>query len=330
MSLESSFIPVTSPITADEVRWAIAHLTSSNQPTGSSKASSSLRLAPPEWSWNIHCIHQTPSTNAALWQWLDDSPDPSPDKLVQPTAAPVLIAHEQTHGRGQRARQWLSPPGGLYLSAAIPSRLTLTAQDTPMITLSTACGIAFMLSAAGVPIQLKWPNDLVVDGKKLGGILIESRLQGDRLSRCIVGVGINWMNPVPSTGVSLHSLLTAESAHHCRQLSDVAALVLLGIEAGIMHWKRHGKEAIAHTYTQFLNSVHQWIPIPETVKPERIKPESIETMGDRPSVHEQAKGQIIGVSPEGHLLVRVSDPHQSAPCTLSFAPGTISTGYGQQ
>jgi BirA family biotin operon repressor/biotin-[acetyl-CoA-carboxylase] ligase len=203
-----------------------------------------------------------------------------------------------------------------------------------------------MLKAAGFPVQLKWPNDLVVAGKKLGGILLESKLKGDRLSQCMVGVGLNWINPVPATGVSLHSLLTQDTAHPCRQLSDVAALVLLGIEAGVLYWQTHGNAAVAQQYYQLLAYPNQWIQIPATVSAaseSQVVSEPQDTSaprrhatltGDRPSDRIDSplagqSGQLIGVAPNGHLLVQVVHPQTNAPTVLTFAPGTITTGYGQ-
>ncbi|MEO1520341.1 MAG: biotin--[acetyl-CoA-carboxylase] ligase [Cyanobacteria bacterium J06633_2] len=305
-------------ITANAVKQAIARLTTTRpmaDPAAVDREHEAVQVpiftppkfTPPKWNWSIHCVQQTSSTNVELWQRLANQPEPE--------SAVALIAHEQTRGKGQWNRAWRSPPGGLYLSAALP--LHFTTHEMPVMMLSTACGITSLFRAVGFPIQLKWPNDLVVSGKKLGGILIESRLRGDRFSRCVVGVGINWMNPMPDNGVSLQSLLTPESARHCRQLSDVGALVLLGIEAGIDHWKRHGSQSIAHLYNQYLANTHQWVRLPETI-------------GDRYPDCVGLKGRIVGVAPNGDLIVQVVRPHQALPISITFAPGTIAIGYGQQ
>ncbi|MBM3296451.1 MAG: biotin--[acetyl-CoA-carboxylase] ligase [Candidatus Aminicenantes bacterium] len=104
----------------------------------------------------------------------------------------VVIAQEQTAGRGTRGRTWHSPRGkGLYLSvvfrppAEAVSLLPLAAGLAAREAVSLACGLE-----AG----LKWPNDLVVPGKadrKLGGILCESQWTGDKLESAVVGVGLN-------------------------------------------------------------------------------------------------------------------------------------------
>ncbi|NKF22713.1 bifunctional biotin--[acetyl-CoA-carboxylase] ligase/biotin operon repressor BirA [Solimonas marina] len=103
----------------------------------------------------------------------------------------VLLAELQTAGRGRRGRQWISPFGAnLYLSigwswAAWPRELS---------ALSLAVGVACVeaLTELGVTgVQLKWPNDLLAGGRKLGGILIEHRGEAGGSCRVVIGIGIN-------------------------------------------------------------------------------------------------------------------------------------------
>ena len=105
----------------------------------------------------------------------------------------VVIAGEQTRGRGTKGRVWHSPPGlGLYASFIIRGS---AAGSVPFLhILPLAAGLAAsdaVRTAAGAAVQLKWPNDLVHDGKKLGGILSEGVSGGPAGDFAIVGVGIN-------------------------------------------------------------------------------------------------------------------------------------------
>jgi len=103
----------------------------------------------------------------------------------------VVVAEEQTAGRGRRGREWLSPPGrNLLVSVALRPRLA--AQDAWQLGLATALAAADACVAVA-PIALKWPNDLVsaTDDRKAGGLLIETMAEGDRLSGAVVGIGIN-------------------------------------------------------------------------------------------------------------------------------------------
>lgn len=102
----------------------------------------------------------------------------------------LVVADHQTRGRGRRGREWSSPPGaGLLFSLVVrpPSHETLE-------MLTTAIGVAVAESVretTGADARLKWPNDVTVDGHKLAGVLVESRLSYTRIEGSVVGVGLN-------------------------------------------------------------------------------------------------------------------------------------------
>lgn len=103
----------------------------------------------------------------------------------------VVLADEQTAGRGRRGRSWLSPPGrNLYVSVALVP--ALAASDAWRLGLATALAVADACESVA-PVALKWPNDIVAakDARKLGGLLIETMAEGDRLRGAVLGVGIN-------------------------------------------------------------------------------------------------------------------------------------------
>ena len=101
----------------------------------------------------------------------------------------VVIAEEQTGGRGTKGRGWHSAPGlGLYASVILkPSR-----SDIALVPAMAGVAAADAVrSAAGIKARLKWPNDITWRGKKLGGILSEASFRGDEVSYVIVGIGLN-------------------------------------------------------------------------------------------------------------------------------------------
>lgn len=105
-------------------------------------------------------------------------------------------AREQTGGRGRRGRHWSSPPGGVWLSV-----LCRPATPEGLECLSLRAGLVVAdalehLTGGAVSIQIKWPNDLLLDGRKVAGILCETRFEGDRPGWVVVGVGINLTNPI--------------------------------------------------------------------------------------------------------------------------------------
>ncbi len=110
----------------------------------------------------------------------------------------LFIAEKQTEGRGRYGRSWMSEIGGLYFSITLPPQLPV--EEIPKLTLTTGVAVAKALKA-----KLKWPNDVVYNGKKLCGILCE--LFGEiENPMVVVGVGINVNNPTPPVGVSLRDI----------------------------------------------------------------------------------------------------------------------------
>jgi BirA family biotin operon repressor/biotin-[acetyl-CoA-carboxylase] ligase len=106
----------------------------------------------------------------------------------------VIVAGLQTAGRGRFGRLWSSPAGaGLYVSIV----LRPTPQAIPLLTLTAGVGLAEGIEAAtGLVAALKWPNDLYVGMRKLGGILSEASSSGGGAAHAIVGFGIN-VRPAP-------------------------------------------------------------------------------------------------------------------------------------
>lgn len=97
----------------------------------------------------------------------------------------AVLAREQTGGRGRLGRRWASPPGGLWLSVVLRPQLPV-AEWTRLGFAASVAAAAAVDAVAGVPVGLKWPNDLVVGGRKLGGVLVEA---GGAYA--IAGIGIN-------------------------------------------------------------------------------------------------------------------------------------------
>jgi BirA family transcriptional regulator, biotin operon repressor / biotin---[acetyl-CoA-carboxylase] ligase len=101
----------------------------------------------------------------------------------------VVVCDEQTKGKGTQRRTWYSMPGkGLYFSVILfPSR-----SDLSLLPFTGALAVReAVLNELNVLIELKWPNDLVCEGRKIGGILCESSFSGKKLNHTIIGIGIN-------------------------------------------------------------------------------------------------------------------------------------------
>jgi BirA family biotin operon repressor/biotin-[acetyl-CoA-carboxylase] ligase len=103
----------------------------------------------------------------------------------------LVAASRQTTGRGRLGRKWESPPGrGLYVSLLL--RPELPAGETSQLTiLSSVAAVDAVETVSGLRPQIKWPNDLMIRNRKLGGLLIETEMTGPSLAFAVVGIGIN-------------------------------------------------------------------------------------------------------------------------------------------
>lgn len=103
----------------------------------------------------------------------------------------LVVAGEQTAGRGRRGRGWLSPAGeGVFISLIL--RPDAPAEKVALLSLQTALAVCQAIEqAAGVKAKIKWPNDIVVGGRKVCGMLLEAEMEDGRLAGVAAGVGIN-------------------------------------------------------------------------------------------------------------------------------------------
>ncbi|ODS55089.1 MAG: biotin--[acetyl-CoA-carboxylase] ligase [Acidobacteria bacterium SCN 69-37] len=150
-----------------------------------------------------------------------------------------VLADHQRRGRGRRGHEWFSPPGaGLYLSVIVRPDMP---RGTSLLTLAAGMAMAeAVLGDTGLPVELKWPNDLVIGRpwRKLGGVLAETVSAGGRSDAVIIGLGLNVR----------HVVLPPDLAHRASSLEtelgreiDRANLAvgLLDQLRGAMHLLRH-------------------------------------------------------------------------------------------
>lgn len=108
----------------------------------------------------------------------------------------LVVAEAQTAGRGRAGRSWLTPPGTALAFSLVLRPKVEAAQASRLTMLAGVVVCEAIEQAAPVSAELKWPNDVLVGGRKAGGILVEAEMIGDRLAFAIVGVGLN-VNAAP-------------------------------------------------------------------------------------------------------------------------------------
>ena len=206
----------------------------------------------------------------------------------------AVFAEGQTAGRGRRGRAWFSPPGrNVYLS--LGWRFDGGIATLACLPLVTALAAARALDSAGLESHaIKWPNDLWVDGRKLGGCLVE--VHGDAHGPCeaIVGVGINvHMRPDHEGAADIDQPWTALGRHVPAASRNALARALA--------------EALAHAFERFAGEGF------EALRPEWAARDAL--AGRAVRVEQGGRviaGRASGVGPEGGLLV--ATPHGMVEC----------------
>jgi BirA family transcriptional regulator, biotin operon repressor / biotin---[acetyl-CoA-carboxylase] ligase len=245
---------------------------------------------------SCHYFSSLASTNQTLWEMLAQGAG----------AGTIVIAEHQTAGRGQWGRQWQSQPGGLYLSVALHPNLL--AQHGGELTLCSAWGLTLALRHAQIPVQIKWPNDLILDGKKLGGILTETKVSHGLITQAVIGVGINGHNPVPNVGITLQQYFRDHPAieDYAHKLESLAAIVLSGLALGYSTWQEQGIDPILADYPALLSHMGQIVEI------------------------EGQSGIVTGVARNGNLRIELQTHVGSEfDRDITLAPGSIQLGYQQ-
>lgn len=147
----------------------------------------------------LHILAATTSTNDVAKQYA----------LQGALEGTVVLAEQQTQGRGRQGRSFASPPGvGVYLSLLLRPQLALS--RLPQLTLITAVAVAEAITTvSALPVTLKWPNDVEIYGRKTAGILTEAFVSAEAVPVVIVGIGINVNTTLAQFPVDLHPRVTS-------------------------------------------------------------------------------------------------------------------------
>jgi BirA family transcriptional regulator, biotin operon repressor / biotin---[acetyl-CoA-carboxylase] ligase len=159
-------------------------------------------------------------------------------------ACDVFLAEYQTAGRGRRGRAWLAPPGG-----AICLSLGWTFREVPreIGALGLAVGVCALRALRDSGLEraaLKWPNDILIDGKKLGGILIELRAESAGPANAVIGIGLNvalgaaLLERIGEMGVAAIDLVSAGLEHPSR--NALAAALIDQVVLGLLAFEKEG------------------------------------------------------------------------------------------
>lgn len=192
----------------------------------------------------IHYYHTVDSTNLTIHQLAAEGAP----------AFTTAVAEEQQQGRGRRGRNWFSPPGsGLWFSFLLRPE-SLRPEDASAITLVTAAVLADSLNNRfKLPVKVKWPNDLLIGGKKICGILAELRGDLQQIEYLVIGIGLNINQNLSDFPLELQQIATSLSIERGSEInrtelflalcSDLDSAYRLFLEDGFTPfyqlWKRY-------------------------------------------------------------------------------------------
>ncbi len=163
----------------------------------------------------------------------------------------VILADEQAKGKGRHGRPWASPPkGGIYLSCIL--RPHITPNEIPKITMLAAVAIAKSIRKVfGLPAMIKWPNDILINNKKVCGILTEMKAEQDRVDFIVLGIGINVNTPAKTLPKYASSI--KEEMSHKDSLSrlDLVKAVLENLEREYKLLEKEGFDPIIDEWKDF-------------------------------------------------------------------------------
>ena len=195
----------------------------------------------------------------------------------------VVVARTQTGGRGRGRRQWHSPLGGLYFSVLLTPRQGRRPTDLPIVAgVAMAQAIKDLLPKAK-DTSLKWPNDILIDWKKVAGILCEG-VSGGRTNTCVVGIGINInvpsteltpfaSNPFKATSFQIESVDSIYDLEECLQICLRKLFTIYGV------YQEEGFAPIQYLWEKNCRFVGKQVELKDTAGEERPDPNAPCTVG---------------------------------------------------
>jgi BirA family transcriptional regulator, biotin operon repressor / biotin---[acetyl-CoA-carboxylase] ligase len=175
----------------------------------------------------------------------------------------VVVAETQTRGKGRLGRQWVTQPGGAWLSVIL--KPGIDPAHAAGITLLAAVSVTKTLREWGVEAAIKWPNDVLVNGKKICGILTEMSAETDVVSFIVLGIGVNLNNDVP---LETATTLKAELGQKVDRVKFVQAL-LESLEEDYLTFKEQGFTPILWSWRRYSDTLGR--PVEVTYQGEIIR-----------------------------------------------------------
>lgn len=201
----------------------------------------------------------------------------------------LVLAELQTGGKGRLGRPWHSPKGtGIWMSLIIRPAIPLP--KTPQMTLLTAVSVARAIrEETGLPVKIKWPNDIFIGDKKVCGILTELNAESDRVNYLVIGIGLN-ANSVaedfPEELAKIATSLRIESGEPIKRARFIQQFCRI-FEEEYDHYLAHGFARAKAEWEKHSYTIGRWV--------------NVQTISQR------LEGRAVGLDEEGVLMVEDQD-----------------------
>ena len=198
----------------------------------------------------------------------------------------AVVANRQSAGKGRLGRQWESPPeGGIYTSIIL--RPAISPREAPKLSLLAAVAVAEVVGGFLThPPTVKWPNDLLIGGKKVAGILAEMSAEMDRINFIVIGVGVNVSGGGETFSPAVRSVATSLSAVEGVEISRVALLQALFVKMEMWYncFLRDGFMPAREAWTRYSGMAGQRVTVRR--------------------IGATIDGSVLGIDEDGALLVK--------------------------
>jgi len=188
----------------------------------------------------------------------------------------VIIADTQTAGRGRLGRAWLSPEGSLAMSLILKPSLDNLPQ---LVMIASLAVVRTIKKVAGLKTQIKWPNDILIKGKKVCGILMENEIKGERVNFAIIGIGIN-ANFDPSAFPEISDIATSLSHELGAEVSKLELTIALLSELEQLYLEAQAGAPVYREWQENMEMLGTWVQVKTGEIVEQGKAETVTQNGN--------------------------------------------------
>lgn len=201
----------------------------------------------------------------------------------------VVIAESQTAGRGRLGRKWISPEGGIWLSIILKPEIQPL--HAPRITLLAGVSVARTIRSLGLSAKIKWPNDILINGKKVCGILTEIGAELDLINYIIVGIGIDANVDIESFPDEIRDNSTSLKKEMGGKINrvDFVRKLIEEFDNEYLKFRTEGFPPILEEWRNMSATIGEWVKISSQTR--------------------TIYGEAVGVDNEGALILETGDGH---------------------